>query len=431
MLPECRTEGDLISVPQFSIEKDNIKGFIEELRGFHQEFRDCFYRSEPREHFFNYMAGQLSEMERKSIEPIAVKVEGGKVRPMQRAISEVVWDEEKMLGKYHGMVAEQMGDPEGVLIFDESGFVKKGKDSAGVYRQYCGTVGKVENCQVGVFGAYASRHGYTLLDKRLFLPEKWFTEEYAERRGKCEIPEGIEFRKKPQLAAEMFQEFNKKDLVPFKYIVSDTVYGNSPEFIEVVDNCTGKIYFVSIPSDTLCWLKSPIVIKKEYKYKGKKCIKKIVKNTDQKPMSVATLAKNINNFFWYRRTVSEGTKGPIAYEFTKRQVIISKNGLPWKSVWLIIKRTLDHSEYSYYISNAPSSTRLKTFVWLSGMRWAIEQCFGEAKTELGMDQYEVRKYAGWNHHILSCMLAHFFLWHLKIRLKKKHPLLQSHSLESY
>jgi SRSO17 transposase len=145
-----------------------------------------------------------------------------------------------------------------------------------------------------------------------------------------------------------------------------------------------------------------------------------VKNTDQKPISVATIAKNTNDFFWYRRTVSEGTKGQIEYEFTKRQVTISKNGLPWKSVWLIIKKTIgDNPEYSYYISNASSSTRLKTFVWLSGMRWAIEQCFEETKTELGMDQYEVRKYAGWNHHTLSCMLAHFFLWHLKIKLEKK------------
>lgn len=142
--------------------------------------------------------------------------------------------------------------------------------------------------------------------------------------------------------------------------------------------------------------------------------------TDKKPITVEYLAKNINDYFWYRRKVSEGTKGPIEYEFTKREVVLSKNGLPWKTVWLVIKRTLDNDpSYSFYISNAPRSTRLKTFVWLSGLRWAIEQCFEETKTELGMDQYEVRKYPGWNHHILTCMLAHFFLWHLKIKLGKK------------
>lgn len=420
MLPEIRTEGNLFTVPQFRLEKDDIKDFIEELRGFHQEFHDCFYRSEPRESFFLYMAGQLSELERKSIEPIAIKIEGAKVRPMQRAISEVVWNEDKMLRKYHGMIAHDMGDPDGVVIFDESGFVKKGNDSIGVARQYCGTIGKVENCQVGVFEAYASRHGYALIDKRLFLPEKWLNDDYAERRKKCELPKGTQFQTKPQLAVEMFQDLTRKNLLPFKYIVSDPVYGNSPEFIEAIDKCIGKTYLVSIPFDTLCWLKDPLVIQKKYKHKGKILTKKVVKNTDQKPISVATLAKNTNDFFWYRRTVSEGTKGQIEYEFTKRRVTISKKGLPWKSVWLIIKKTIgDNPEYSYYISNASSSTRLKTFVWLSGIRWAVEQCFEETKTELGMDQYEVRKYAGWNHHILSCMLAHFFLWHLKIRLGKK------------
>jgi SRSO17 transposase len=420
MLPECRTEGDLFLVPQFSVEKEDIEGFINELRGFHHEFRDCFLRSEPREHFFQYMVGQISQMERKSIEPIALRVEGAKVRPMQRTISESIWDEKKMLGKYHRMIAKEMGDSNGVLIFDESGFVKKGNDSAGVARQYCGTVGKVENCQVGVFGAYASPHGYALVDKRLFFPEKWFTEAYAERRKKCEVPEKMEFQTKPQLAVEILQKIKEENLLPFKYIVADPIYGNSPEFIEAVDNYIGKTYFVSIPSDTPCWLTSPLVIKKEYKHKGQKHIKKMVKDTEKKPMLVSTLARNMNDFFWFRRTVSEGTKGPIMYEFTKRQVTLSKDGLPSKSVWLIIKRTIgDHPEYSYYISNAPSSTRLKTFVWLSGMRWAIEQCFEETKTELGMDQYEVRKYPGWNHHILSCMLAHFFLWHLKIRLGKK------------
>jgi SRSO17 transposase len=145
-----------------------------------------------------------------------------------------------------------------------------------------------------------------------------------------------------------------------------------------------------------------------------------VEKTEKKPISVETLAKNINDFFWYRRTVSEGTKGPIEYEFTKRQVILAKKGLPEKTVWLVIRRTLEPTPtYSYFISNAPVSTRLKTFVWLSGIRWAIEQSFEETKSELGMDQYEVRKHPGWNHHILTCMLAHFFLWHLKIRLGKK------------
>jgi len=420
MLPDCRTNNETFSIPKFTVEKKEVDDFMDELKGFHEEFSDCFSRSEPRDNFFRYTAGQLSKLERKSIEPIALNIQGGDVRSMQKFISDVVWDENKLLHKYHNIVNEDMGDSNGVLIFDESGFVKKGDDSAGVAKQYCGNLGKVENCQVGVFAAYASPSGYALLDKRLFIPEKWFNDDYELRRNKCKIPEYVELKTKPQLAVEMLHDLQDQKVIPYKYVLADSLYGNSPEFIDAIEKYENLTYFVGIPSDTLCWLKRPITHKKEYKYKGEVHSKDILEKTEKKPMSFETLAKNTNNCFWYRRKVSEGTKGPIEYEFTRKSVVLSKNGLPQKTVWLIIKRTLgSNPTYSYYISNAPESTRLKTFVWLSGLRWAIEQCFEETKSELGMDQYEVRKYPGWNHHILTCMLTHFFLWHLKIRLGKK------------
>ena len=131
-------------------------------------------RREPREHFLHYMAGQLSALERKAIEPMAIHIEGGNIRGMPRFISDDVWKADEMRQTYHGMVADEMGEPQGMIIFDESGFVKKGEDSVGVARQYCGPIGKVENCQEGVFAAYASSRGYALVDKRLFLPEAWF-----------------------------------------------------------------------------------------------------------------------------------------------------------------------------------------------------------------------------------------------------------------
>lgn len=420
MLPESRTKVDLFSIPKFTVEKKDVDGFIHELRGYHEIFSDCFAREEPRENFFRYMSGQFSELERKSIEPIALNIEDGNVRSMQRFVSDVVWDEESIIHKYHSMVCEDLGDPDGALIFDETSFSKKGEESIGVARQYCGSLGKVDNCQVGVFAAYASRHGYSFLDKRLYLPEKWFGQEHAEKRKKCKLPDTVRFKTKPQLAVEMLEDIRKEHVLPIKYVLADSVYGNSPEFIEAVEKWTGVAFFASVPCDTLCWLQQPITIEKQYTYKGETLSKRVVGATDKKPITVEYLAKNINDYFWYRRKVSEGTKGPIEYEFTKREVVLSKNGLPWKTVWLVIKRTLDNDpSYSFYISNAPRSTRLKTFVWLSGLRWAIEQCFEETKTELGMDQYEVRKYPGWNHHILTCMLAHFFLWHLKIKLGKK------------
>jgi SRSO17 transposase len=420
MLPECRSDEYQYAVPQFDINKNDVKDFMHELEGFHGMFGDCFHRSESRNHFFKYMVGQFSELERKSIEPIALNIKNGNVRAMQRFVSDAEWKDDKLLGKYRNMVNEDLGDPDGALLFDESGFAKKGNDSVGVAKQYCGTIGKVDNCQVGVFAGYASPHGYSLIDKRLFIPEKWFTGDFIERRKKCKIPEDLTFKTKPQLAVEMLEEINKEKVLPFKYILADSLYGSSPDFIKAAEKCSGISYFVSIPSDIFCWLKMPVVREKKYKYKGEVRTKQILEETEKKPISVSTLAKSINNFFWYKRKVSEGTKGPIEYEFSKRRVVLSKDGLPDKTVWLIIKRTIGNNpEYSYYISNAPLSTRLKTFVWLSGLRWAIEQCFEETKSELGMDHYEVRKYRGWNHHILTCMLGHFFLWHIKIRLGKK------------
>src|SRR6266849_7479118 len=159
---------------------------------------------------------------------------------MQLCMSDDVWDEDMMRETYHGLVAREMGDPQGVLIVDESGFVKKGKESVGVARQYCGTLGKVDNSQVGVFAAYASRHGYALVDKRLFMPEQWFSDAYAERRHKCQGPEEVTFHTKPQVAADMVKAIRNEGRLPFRYLVADCLYGNSPDHIPsdlVVDIC--------------------------------------------------------------------------------------------------------------------------------------------------------------------------------------------------
>ena len=420
MLPVTRNNEYLYPVPKFDLSKGDIVGFMNELKGFHEQFSDCFLRSESRQHFFNYMVGQFSDLERKSIEPIALAVKNGNVRALQRFVSDAPWDENNMISKYRSFVNDDLGSPDGALIFDESGFVKKGQDSIGVARQYCGTIGKVDNCQVGVFAAYVSEHGYALLDKKLFIPEQWFTDNYRVRRQKCDLPENATFQSKPTLAVEMLKKISAEKVLPFKYVLGDSIYGVSPEFIKAVEALPGITYFVSVTKSTQCWLKRPMTIAKQYRWGGKTRTKTVLADTASKPMSVEELGKNINDYFWYRREVSEGTKGPIVYEFTRRRIIVSAAGLPQRTVWLLIRRTIGNDpQYSYFISNASTSTRLKVLVWLSGLRWAIEQCFEETKTELGMDHYEVRKFTGWHHHILTCMLAHFFLWHLKIRMGKK------------
>jgi SRSO17 transposase len=264
MLPACRTEGEGFSIPTFDVVPSDVEGFMDELWEFQSAFHDCFGRSEPRAHFFDSMVGQCSHLERKSIEPMALQVEGGNIRGLQRFISDDVWDEEPMLWNDHHLVADAMGAPDGVLMFDESGFVKKGTDSVGVARQYCGSLGKVEKSQVGVCAAYASCHGYALVDKRLFIPEQWFAEDHKDRRAKCQVPEDATLHTKPQLAAAMLQAIAHAGLVPFTSIVADCIYGNSPAFLDAVDACVGVTALVAISSETRCWLQAPRTTDKMY-----------------------------------------------------------------------------------------------------------------------------------------------------------------------
>jgi len=419
MLPDIRQSDYQYAVPRFDLDRNDVVDLMSELKGFHENFSDCFQRTESRDNFYRYMSGQLCHLERKSIEPIAFAIEGGKVRAMQRFVSDAPWDENKIMFKYRSLVNDDIGHPDGAIIFDESGFAKKGDDSIGVARQYSGNLGKVDNCQVGVFAAYTSPYGYSLIDKRLYIPEHWFSDDYSKKREKCLLPPEIKFQTKPQLAAEILGSIAKEKQLPFRYVLADSVYAN-PDFIEAVESLAGVTYLLQVAEDTLCWLQNPVVIDKTYKYQGQVRSKKVLSSKAKNNISVKTLAKSINNFFWYRRKVSEGTKGPIEYEFTKRRIVLSRQGLPQKTVWLLIRRTLEKEpQYSFFISNALLSTKLDKFIWLSGLRWSIEQCFEETKTELGMDQYEVRKFTGWQHHILTSMLAHYFLWHLKVRLGKK------------
>src|SRR5438309_7539765 len=293
MLAASRTGGEGFAIPPFDLIPSDVEGFLEELWEFQSAFHDCFARSEPRAHFFDYMVGQFSKLERKSIEPMALQVEGGTIRGLQRFISDVRWDEAQMVWNYHQLVADEMGDADGVLMFDESGFVKKGNDSVGVARQYCGTLGKVENCQVGVFAAYASRQGYALVDKRLFLPDAWFTDAYAARRTTCHLPNELCFQSKPQLAATMLQAIAHEGLLPFKYVVADCLYGNSPDFLDAVDACVGVTTFVAIPSETRCWLQRPQTADRCYMYKGEAHSKRVVVGPEHTPRTVAAVAADL------------------------------------------------------------------------------------------------------------------------------------------
>jgi SRSO17 transposase len=420
MLPRCRTVGEPFVIPAFDVQVSDVEGFMDELQAFQRVFHDCFARSEARAHCVDYMGGQYSPLARKSIEPMALAVEGSRVRSLQRFLSESVWDEEQMRWNYHHLVADELGEPDGVRMFDASGFVKKGNDSAGVARQYCGTRGKVENCQVGVCAGYASRQGYGLVDQRLFLPAVWLSPAYASRREQCRVPEELRLQTKPQLAAAMLQCIRQEEILPFRYIVADSVYGNSPAFLAAIEACVGATAVVALSSETRCWLQRPATQEQAYRSKGEERAKGHLRPTASAPQSVAALAATLPAWQGYRRTVSEGTTGPIEHDFARHRVTLCQDGLPERTVWLVIKRPRGpEPTYAYALSNAPASGPFRTLVWLSGIRWAVEPCFEEGKTALGMAHDAGRQYAGWHHHMLLTMLAHFFLWPLQGRLGEK------------
>jgi SRSO17 transposase len=257
------------------------------------------------------------------------------------------------------------------------------------------------------------------VEKRLFLPERWWTDAYAARRTQCNVPADLTLQSKPQLAAAMLKAMAHEGLLPFKSIVADGLYGQSPTLLDAVDACVGRTALVAIPSETRCWLQRPQTEAKRYRDKGEARAKRVVA-PDSAPSMVATVAARLPPSSGYRRKVSEGTKGPIEYAFARQRVTLCKEDLPDRTVWLVLKRTVGaEPSYAYAISHAPARTPWRTLVWLSGLRWAVEQCCEEGQTELGMDHYAVRKYAGWHHHRLTTMLAHCFLWHLKLHLGKK------------
>jgi SRSO17 transposase len=298
MLPACRTTSEGFAIPTFDLTPPDVEGLLEELWEFQSNFHDCFPRSETRAHFFDYMVGPLSPLERKSIEPMALHVKGGTIRGRQRFISDVPWDEEHMRWTYHQLVADAMGDPEGVLMVDETGFGKKGQESVGVARQYWGTLGKVENGQVGVFAGYASRHGYALLDQRLVLPEAWLTDAYAARRTRCNVPTEFTFQSKPQVAAAMVQALAQEGLLPCKYGVADCLYGNSPAFWDAIEACIGVSGFVAIPAETRCWLQRPRTEDRTYTYKGDVRVKRVAVASTNVPSSVAAVAAGLPASRW-------------------------------------------------------------------------------------------------------------------------------------
>lgn len=405
------------------ITEANIAHLEDDLKEYQELLHPLFKRREQQEHGNNYLRGLLHPLPNKSIETMMLQMHGDNdnhIRAMQHFMSKGGWDDKAVLKKHWQLVDEAIGEDEGVLIVDCSGFPKQGKDSVGVKRQWCGELGKRANCQVGVFVGYASPHGRTLLDRRLYLPEEWVTEKtYAKRRKKCGVPAEIDFKTKPALAAEMVQDLAASQTIRFGWVTADEGYGRVPTFLDAVGQVA--CYLAEVPTDTHVWLERPQTEVPAWQGKGRKPTRHRLVAGEPASQTVAAIVANFSPEQWQRHLIKEGSKGPIVADLAAIRVINVRQQLPGDAVWLVCRRSITTGEIHYFLSNAPADTSLKTFALIAGMRWPIETCFEEGKQELGMGDYQLRSWTGWHHHMTLVILAHGFLMRVRHKLADETP----------
>jgi SRSO17 transposase len=399
-----------------------IDNLVEELRAYHAIYSPLFQRREQREGAVKYLHGLVLDIPRKSIEPMVLALEGPTakaVRTMQLFISEGPWDDEVLLHRHWQAVDASLGEDDGVLTLDGSDLLKQGRESVGVKRQYCGEVGKRANCQAGVFLGSASRQGYTLLDRRLYVPQEWVEDAaYAERRRRCGMPAELSFQTKPMLGWEMIQGVYNTHTLRARCVTCDAAFGRDTRLLDTMAS-SGLWYFAEVPHDTQVWRQRPATAVPPWTGRGRQPTRARVVAGAPAPHTVVVVAEALSAEHWSHHRIKEGSKGPIAADFAALRVIAVREGLPGPEVWLGMRRNRMTGERKTYLCNAPADTPLVALVRLSGMRWPIETCCEDGKQSLGMGDYEVRGWRGWHHHMTLCILAHFFLVRVCLRLKKK------------
>jgi SRSO17 transposase len=387
-----------------------------ELDRFLDRFAPSFGVEQNRTHARSFLQGLLHQGERKNTENVAQAVAGGNVRNLQAFITTGAWQDVAVLAEMRRAVLEVLADDDAVCNYDETGFPKKGTKSVGVKRQYSGTLGRTDNCQIGVFANYCSVQGHTFLDRRLFLPQEWADD--PARRREAGVPEAVVFRTKPELAREMLAVAVAEG-VPFRWVGGDSVYGDSPTFVQGVRQL-GKWYVVDTSADARVWTEEPEVIPAEQRPKpkrGRPCTQPLVVGEAQRVDEViAALPAKA----WKRVTVAEGSQGPRVYEYAEVGVWFREEGLPSPPERLLVRRSIaQEPELKYHRSNAPAEVALEKLAAVRGSRWTIEEDIQSAKGECGLDEYETRGWVGWHHHTALSMLALAFLVLQKQRLGGK------------
>lgn len=375
-----------------------------ELEAFLDRYAPLFGRPEAQGHARRFVQGLLLGGERRSVENIAEAIAGCVVRSLQQFITAAPWDADAVLADLRRQVAAEWADPDAVLTVDETGFPKKGRLSVGVKRQYSGTLGRTENCQVGVFLGYHAARGHTLIDRRLFLPEEWAAD--RPRRAKAGVPEGVVFRTKPALALGMVADAAAAG-VPFRWVVGDGVYGDSPTFCQGVRGLE-KWYVLDSSADARVWTAEPAVIPPGRKpARGRPTTKPAVAT---KPARVDAVVAGLPPAAWRRLTVAEGSQGPLLYEYAEVRAWFSEEGQPSGPERLLVRRSLGQEpEVKYHRTNAPPEVPLAAVAAVRAKRWSIEQDIQNGKGECGLDEYETRGWVGWHHHTALSVLALWFL----------------------
>ncbi len=404
-------------MPCMDLTEQDVENMADNLVKFHQEFNSCFGRVEHQRLGLAYFSGLLSNSKAKSIEPIALEFLGEKsVRSQQRFMKTYQWDLEAMENSHLALLSKSVACPNGMINTDSSEFLKRGKESVGVHRQYCGEAGKTDNCQSGVFVGYSSKKGYGLLTSQLYMPEIWFSGEYDERRQFNLVPSDLEFQTKPQIALGLIKRIADTGLFPAKWIGCDATFGSDSNFLKSLPS--EMYYFAGIRSNTKVFLEKPEVGLPPYKGRGPRP-KKIKLLAGQPELQAVSKIAQAEDAQWIPVVLAEGAKGPIVAEVIALRVYLSKKGLPEEnSCWLFIRRSQD-GQMKYAISNAPEDIPFSDLCEASSMRWPIEQCFEEGKSHLGMGDYEHRSWPAWHRHMTYVFLGLHFLLRLRLVNKKK------------
>jgi SRSO17 transposase len=398
------------------MDEHQLRQLKPELERFLDGYAPRFGHDANRGHARRFVQGLLRGGARRNAENIAEALEGGPVRSLQAFVSTGAWDDAEVLKQLRRDLLDALADEDAVWNSDETGFPKKGSKSVGVKRQYSGTLGRTDNCQVAVFANYCSAQGHSFMDRRLFLPEEWAGD--AARRAEAGVPEAVVFRTKPALALEMVAQAAAEG-VPFRWVGGDSVYGDSPTFVRGV-RALGKWYVLDITGDTQVWTEPPRVVPAADRPRPRGGRPPTKPRVIGERRRVDEIAAALPAGAWQRLVVGEGSQGPRMYEYAEVPVWFCEDEMPGPPERLLVRRSLGQSaELKYHRANAPAAVPLTKLAEVRGTRWTIEEDIQSGKGECGLDEYETRGWVGWHHHTALSMLALAFLVLQKRRLGEK------------